>query len=120
MSTVADGREVCNAGLAEIETYARQIMEQLALIMHSPPTPPPSAESLPVTDDGPAKAYSIPEIRKQHRNAYMKWTEDDDVRLGMRFGEGATVKKLADEFGRQTGGIRCRLLKLGLISRPDR
>ena len=119
VSPLADGREVCEASFAEIETYARQIMEQLALLLHAPSTPPDSHASSPAADDAPAKVYCVGEIRKQHPDAYARWTEDDDAGLTMRFGDGATIDELAEEFGRQRGGIRSRLKKLGLISQPE-
>jgi hypothetical protein len=46
--------------------------------------------------------------------AYQPWTAQDDTYLRERFEQGASVTDLADEFGRQPGGIRSRLKKLGL------
>lgn len=60
------------------------------------------------------KAYSVKDIRKNHSRAYMPWTASDDERLKRRYREGASISQLVQEFGRQPGGIRSRLKKLGV------
>lgn len=61
------------------------------------------------------KARTMEEIRKKHPNAYMPWTEDEDVRLGKLFLQKRSVAELVRTFGRQRGAITARLVKLGLL-----
>ncbi len=48
-------------------------------------------------------------------NAYMKWTAEEDADISARYKRGESVKAIAAALGRQEGGIRSRLVKLGLI-----
>jgi ATP-dependent DNA helicase PIF1 len=48
-------------------------------------------------------------------NAYKKWSAEDDADIAVRHKRGETVKAMAAALGRQEGGIRARLVKLGLI-----
>ena len=48
-------------------------------------------------------------------NAYKKWTADEDADISARHKRGESVKAIAAALGRQEGGIRTRLVKLGLI-----
>lgn len=57
-------------------------------------------------------------IRTKNPNAYRRWSEEEDTELQNRFEQGANVKALMKEFGRQKGGIVARLVKLGLIEDP--
>ena len=63
----------------------------------------------------PQKTYGIADIRKKHSRAYDSWSKEDDERLRKRYKDGLTINQLASEFQRQTGGIRSRLKKLGLL-----
>lgn len=58
----------------------------------------------------------LSEIRRTHPQAYRKWTDDEERELKKMFERGKQMKELAEKFGRQPGGIRSRLKKLGLIS----
>lgn len=117
--TLADGQEVCEATFAEIETYARQVLEQLALRSRLSPTTPGRLPGPPQSPEAPRATYSVAEIRRQHVRAYSAWSVEDDLRLRTRFGQGATIDLLAREFGRRPGGVRSRLRKLGLIIAED-
>jgi len=55
-------------------------------------------------------------IREKHQNAYMPWTIEEDGKLIQNFKSGILIKDLSKIFGRQVGGIRSRLVKLGLVS----
>ncbi len=57
----------------------------------------------------------LEEIRTKHQNAYKKWTEEEEAEVVKNFKQGKTIKEIAKETGRQTGGIRSRLVKVGLI-----
>ena len=48
-------------------------------------------------------------------NAYKKWTAEEDADISVRHKRGETVKAMAAALGRQEGGVRARLVKLGLI-----
>ena len=61
------------------------------------------------------KAYSVAEINKVYPTAYKRWTEDEEKELVNAFDAGTVVKKIAKLLGRQTGGIRSRLKKLGKV-----
>ncbi|MBF9073913.1 hypothetical protein [Streptacidiphilus fuscans] len=62
----------------------------------------------------PKPAYSVEEIRKHHHKAYQRWTEEDDQLLLDLHDDGQSLEELATALGRQTGGIRSRLTKLGV------
>jgi len=48
-------------------------------------------------------------------NAYKKWSAEEDADVTDRYKRGESVKAIAAALGRQDGGIRARLVKLGLI-----
>ncbi len=54
-------------------------------------------------------------IRAKHPNAYRPWSKEEDEHLKEVFVSGEAQKNIAKEFGRQSGAIRARLIKLGLI-----
>jgi homoserine acetyltransferase len=56
-------------------------------------------------------------MRKEHPNAYMPWTEEDDVRLEQLYCEKLTVKQLSAVFGRNEGAITSRISKLELVEK---
>ncbi len=59
---------------------------------------------------------SLTTIRSTHPQAYRKWTESEEQELKKLFERGKQMKELCEKFGRQPGGIRSRLKKLGLIT----
>ena len=61
------------------------------------------------------KTYSVEEIRKMHTHAYEKWTLDAESKLGFLFEQGWSIEQLMVYFGRNEGGIRSRLRKIGKI-----
>lgn len=67
----------------------------------------------------PPPAYRLEDLRKVHPNCYRKWTREEDDRLVQRAAEGATVKELAAEFGRNTGAIHSRLARHADTLPPD-
>jgi hypothetical protein len=48
-------------------------------------------------------------------HAYKKWTAEEDADISVRHKRGETVKAMAAALGRQEGGVRARLVKLGLV-----
>ena len=57
----------------------------------------------------------LAEIRTKHQNAYKKWTSEEEENVVSYFKKGESIKNIAKFSGRQVGGIRSRLIKLGLI-----
>jgi len=57
----------------------------------------------------------LEKIREKHQNAYRKWTEKEEGEIVSAFKAGKSIKNISVLTGRQTGGIRSRLIKLGLI-----
>ena len=58
--------------------------------------------------------YSVYACRLEYPNAYMPWTEKDDLELTRMWREGMTVKALSVHFQRKPGAIRSRIEKLDL------
>ena len=54
-------------------------------------------------------------IKENYPNAYEPWTSEADNKLKILYSEGKQTKELCDIFGRQPGGIRSRLKKIGLV-----
>lgn len=60
------------------------------------------------------KSYLVEEIRKKHRNAYKKWTKEEDNNLELHFCEKKPIDELCSIFGRNKGAIKSRIEKLEL------
>ncbi|MFG2291704.1 hypothetical protein [Streptomyces sp. NPDC048603] len=60
-----------------------------------------------------SRAYTVSGIRKQHGNAYQRWSEEDDQRLLQLHASGHDIDILAENFSRQPSAIHARLEKLG-------
>ena len=58
---------------------------------------------------------SLNGIRQDYPMAYAAWSAEEDTRLRTAYSQGKTIPELAQLFQRQPGGIRSRLVKLGLI-----
>lgn len=61
-------------------------------------------------------AVGLAAVRDQHPKAYRPWTSDEEEQLKKMFGRGKQMKEISAKLGRQPGGIRSRLKKLGLVS----
>jgi hypothetical protein len=61
------------------------------------------------------KGHGFDKIREQHPNAFRPWSKEQDEELRQFFSNDMTVEELAKTFGRKTGAIRMRLIKLGLL-----
>lgn len=66
--------------------------------------------------DGKETGHGLDVIREKHPQAYRPWTEAEEAELKKMFGRGKQTKEICEKLGRQPGGIRSRLKKLGLIS----
>jgi len=87
--------------------------EQVELRAPRPAGAVPPAPAAAAVEE-PRKSYCVAEIRQRYNQAYAPWTERDDDYLCQRVLEGASIDDLVSEFGRQPGGIRSRIRKLGL------
>ncbi len=65
--------------------------------------------------DSGSGASRLDQIRVKHANAYRKWTPEEEKELTAQFQSGKSIKNISASSGRQVGGIRSRLVKLGLI-----
>lgn len=66
--------------------------------------------------------HSVYACRQEYPNAYLPWTEEDDLELTRLWCEGMTVKALSAHFQRKPGAIRSRIEKLDLerlYGKPD-
>jgi hypothetical protein len=61
------------------------------------------------------KESTLEKIRAEHLNAYRSWTDAEEKELEHLFKRGKKTKEIAEKLGRQPGGIRARLKKLGLM-----
>ncbi len=68
----------------------------------------------------PKRTYTKAEKQQSHKNAYEKWTMEDDEKLELLFCERKTVKELSALFGRNEGSINSRIKKLELREKYDR
>jgi hypothetical protein len=74
-----------------------------------------AASDVLTMDFGPAGAsFSIEEVRATHRNAYAKWTAEEDALLLELTKRSTSVIDIAALFGRQESAIESRLAKLSL------
>ena len=59
--------------------------------------------------------FGFEKIRETYPNAYRPWDKTQDEKLRELFTKNLSVSDLARTFGRKSGAIRSRLVKLGLI-----
>jgi len=60
------------------------------------------------------KIYSLERIRAEHPHAYRAWSKEEETALQKLYHKGIQMREMAETLGRQPGGIRSRLKKLGL------
>lgn len=65
-------------------------------------------------------SYTKSKKQQAHKNAYERWTIEDDEKLELLFCEGKSVKELMDIFERNEGAIESRIKKLELKEKYDR
>jgi len=61
------------------------------------------------------KTFSYDALRKLHARAYAPWDKKQEEELAQLFKRGEKIGLIAETMGRQSGSIRSRLKKLGLI-----
>ena len=60
------------------------------------------------------KSYTVEAVRKEHPQAYARWTPEQDELLERLYREGTPRKKIAAILGREPSAITSRLKKLEL------
>lgn len=60
-------------------------------------------------------AYDLELIRREHPNAYRPWNDADEELLKLLHARNQSFELMAAALGRQLGGIKSRLRRLGLI-----
>ncbi|MEI6280834.1 MAG: PIF1 family DEAD/DEAH box helicase [bacterium] len=65
--------------------------------------------------EGKRETGKLEKIREKHQNAYRKWTKEEEGEVVLNFKNKKSIKEIAILSGRQVGGIRARLVKLGLL-----
>lgn len=66
-----------------------------------------------VSEDASGKGEShMARQKRLHKNAYAKWSREDDSTLLAMYNAGGSVKAIAIFFGRNEGAIRSRMKKI--------
>lgn len=65
-------------------------------------------------DSNPSYQERIASIKTASPRAYSQWSTEEDQRLRQMWNSGLNERALAEEFQRQIGAIKSRLIKLGL------
>ncbi len=68
-----------------------------------------------MNEKGKSKAYNVEQIRSEYREAYTKWTAEEEIRLRREYNQGKTIDELAEIFQRRPTAIRSRLEKLAML-----
>ena len=76
----------------------------------SPPSPPRGEKKKPKV-----ALNHMQKTKRKHPRAYEKWTEDEEQELRNLIAEGHTVAQIAGRLQRNRGGIRARIVQLGLV-----
>ena len=63
--------------------------------------------------EGNQNPYS--KIREKYPSAYQRWSKEDDEQLLKLFSQKLSVAEIAKRFGRKSGAVRSRLMKMGLL-----
>lgn len=75
---------------------------------------PEASQDVPVPAEASPENYLVRQ-KRLHRNAYAKWSPEDDRLLLETYRSGASVRELAALFSRNEGAIRSRLKKKGIL-----
>lgn len=65
-----------------------------------------------IASDSSGRTYSLESIRRNHKRAYEKWSEQDEALLLKLHEEGKTRREIAQELQRQPSAISSRLRKI--------
>ena len=90
--------------IAKGRSYEQILVQELAWTYHDIFQAAAEALEAAPTTTG-SKAYSVEEIRSQHRCAYEKWDAQQEEQLRQLHRAGKTVTEIAQLMQRQPGGI---------------
>jgi hypothetical protein len=107
--TIDDATLVCWSAAGE-EPVARYGLEQVLSVQLVQPLVVAPAPA-PAPASGPASSRSSPE----HPNAFRRWTAEQEGAVVEAYQRGETFEQIAAAAGRRVGGVRARLIALGLI-----
>jgi hypothetical protein len=62
-----------------------------------------------------AGAGMVSRLRQEHPNAYRRWTAESEQEVVEAYKRGDSLADIAEAAGRRLGGIRSRLVALGVI-----
>jgi hypothetical protein len=65
---------------------------------------------------GPKPPRDLLKLRENHPTAYQRWTEEEETELKRLHQNGLSLEEIGAELGRQVGGVKGRLAKLGIIN----
>jgi|GEM_PF-643828 len=64
-------------------------------------------------------SFNTKEIKKSSPRAYMKWDETEETKLINLFNSGKSIEEIGYILGRNKGGVKIRLKKLGIFEEQD-
>jgi len=67
----------------------------------------------------PAARSYLASIRVDHPMANARWMPEEEDQVRALHAAGVPLREMAAQLGRRQGGIRSRLIRLGLIPSPD-
>ncbi len=106
--------------LAKDQAFRRASEEEQARLAAMPKVEAPCrADVSAAKDNGQGAVANGADARSQANDkparAGAKWSDSEDADVSARFKRGESIKAIAAALNRQDGGIRSRLVKLGLI-----
>jgi len=104
----------------KVETALSEVSQEIASIPNRVQEAVGDRNSQPESSAGQnngdrAKTHDVEIIRQMYPRAYVKWSREEDEKLKNEYASGQQIGELAKKFQRQSGAIRSRLRKLGLI-----
>jgi hypothetical protein len=104
----------------KVETALSEVSQEIASIPNRVQEAVGDRNSQPESSAGQnngdrAKTHDVEIIRQKYPRAYVKWSREEDEKLKNEYASGQQIGELAKKFQRQSGAIRSRLRKLGLI-----
>jgi len=116
-SAVSSGLTLSNKTVAVMEMIARGHSYDQIIAMYPALTYrdifDAAAEVLESAEDQPSS--QMEKTKRKHPRAYEKWTQDEEQQLRDLIADGHTVARIAKRLQRNKGGIRARIVQLGLI-----
>ncbi|MDP3957562.1 MAG: PIF1 family DEAD/DEAH box helicase [bacterium] len=108
---------LCGGTLGTLARTSRGLMRKKKSSLSPPllePASPRRERGEKEGAEGGSQSHSYEKIRAIHPQAYRAWSKDEEVKLQKLYHKGIQIREMAEILGRQPGGIRSRLKKLGL------